>query len=66
MTLEDKIICFVNAYSPDELDRPYLRTAFIEQLRALMDEYARNAIVHGNIPDTEHPHVDRGARHGSD
>lgn len=58
MTLEDRIVRFIETYGPDE---PFLRTAFIDRLRALMEEYGRNAIIHGNLPDTEHPHRDMEA-----
>ncbi len=52
-TLNDKIVRFVQTYAPDE---KHLRTAFINRLRGVLEEYGRNALLHGDLPDTEHPH----------
>lgn len=60
MTLEDRIVHFIATWGPGRLPvapaARWSREAFIAELRELLEEYARAALVHGNLPDTEHGH----------
>ncbi len=53
MTLEDRIVRFIAVFAPLH---PGRRKVFVDRLRSLMEEYGRNAIRHGDLPDTEHAH----------
>ena len=57
MSLQTEIETFVEAYAPPE---PWLRKMFIDALRKLMNQYAQNALLHGNVPEVGSPH--RGGR----
>jgi hypothetical protein len=53
VTLEDKILRFIRTFAPAETLQ---RQAFFYELRMLLEDYGRNAIAHGDLPDTEHGH----------
>lgn len=59
MTLQDKIVRFVETWGPDKGKHGTLRDVFIESLRKLLNEYAEAAIKHGNIPEVGKPHRTR-------
>lgn len=59
MNLQRQIEAFVNMYAPVAQSS---RDLFIGRLRAIMNEYARSAIAHGDIPETGVAHRPQGER----
>jgi hypothetical protein len=56
MTLEDKIVKFIDNWAPKTPIES--RTEFVTQLRAVLEAYGRAAIQHESLPDTDHMHGD--------
>jgi hypothetical protein len=52
MSLEDMIVEFIVSWSPKRSAADKHR--FIHELRTLLEAYGVAALVHGNLPDTEH------------
>ena len=59
--LQFEITAFVDEYAPKSTAA---RGRFIQKLRILMNEYARSAIAHGDIPEVGVPHkpLEKGRR----
>lgn len=51
--LQDRIVAFVKKHGPKDMK---LAGEFVWDLRSIMNEYARFAILHGNLPEAGMPH----------
>jgi hypothetical protein len=56
--LQKEIQEFVNTWGPGR-EHAALRPAFINRLHWLMNEYAKAALAHGNLPEVGMPHRER-------
>jgi hypothetical protein len=52
-SLELQLLSFIHRYGPEDNSR---RTAFIVELRGLMNQYADLALLHGARPEVGSPH----------